>query len=242
MTSTYLDTANESWSLTPEQHEFLCKRAYDGVESFLKDIPMDKNRDGNPWIVEYEKKELDLTVYYSQPKNSSIRRFKAVCLIHDTTPQALMDFMCDSNHRLTWDRGLQNLTYLNIHEGGDLGRVVILRSATKPVGPISGRDFMDAVVIRTLADGSIIQCGTGVDSNDNCGLYPVSKDFIRGLNQICGSHIQSEPTVNGVKVSYIIETDLKGWFPSFVINSAIGGSYSAYFEDIRRALKEKNSS
>jgi START domain len=97
------------------------------------------------------------------------------------------------------------------------------------------------VIIKTLEDGSILECGTGVDVHELGSLYPVSKSFVRGLNQPCGSLIEPEPSVNGVKVSYLIETDLKGWFHSFIINQAIGGSYVTYFEDLLRFLKTKDS-
>lgn len=237
--TTYVDVDGVSWTLTPEQHAFYCQRAYDSVDKFVQDIPMDKNRDGNPWILDFERKDLNMKVYYSQPKNSSIRRFKAVCIIPDITPQACMDFIVDTKHRLTWDRSLQVLTVLDICND-ERGRVVVLRSGTKTLGPITGRDFIDAVVIRTLPNGMIIQCGTGVDESELRGLYPVTKSLVRGINQTSGSCVEAEPSVNGVRVSYIVETDLKGWFPAFVINNAIGSTmYVGYFEDLQRALKER---
>ena len=47
----------------------------------------------------------------------------------------------------------------------------------------------------------------------------------------------SEPV--GCKVTYIIQTDLKGWFLPIIVNQAIGGSYCTFFEDLKNAMSKQ---
>ena len=49
--------------------------------------------------------------------------------------------------RLTWDRSISVLERTLVQRDADTNRTVtILRCGTKPVGPISARDFYDATV------------------------------------------------------------------------------------------------
>jgi len=112
------------------------------------------------------------------------------------------------------------------------------------VGIINGRDFIDATVRARLENGIFINGGSGIDNLED---FPEQQGFVRGFNNP-GSGWVFEPIVNeadeivGTKISYIIHCDLRGWFFPFVINSAIGGSYTAFFEDLQEELRSKYSS
>ena len=43
----------------------------------------------------------------------------------------------------------------------------------------------------------------------------------------------------GVRVTYVIQSDLKGWFLAIIVNNAIGGSYVSFFEDAFGALEAR---
>jgi hypothetical protein len=43
----------------------------------------------------------------------------------------------------------------------------------------------------------------------------------------------------GCKMTYIIQTDLKGWFLPVIVNQAIGGSYCSFFEDLKTAMSKR---
>lgn len=232
----------DATELSAEQVEALCNKAYASEAILLANIQSETaNAEGNPWKLELERKELGLHVYSSATTGSPLRRFKAVCLLADITPAQLIEFIGDRAHRLTWDRNIFDLQMTRLRND-ERGEAAILRSCTKKVGPIDGRDFLDATIVRTLADGSVINCGSGLEPEETCGLYPITKDFVRGFNLSgTGWHIQSEASNNGVKVSYIIQTDLKGWFTAFIINQAIAGSYVSFFDDLQRALKDRKT-
>lgn len=227
--------------LTPEHRASILAKAYASVDLLLRNTSEgDVNGDGNKWRLEIDRQDLRLTVFNSEAKGSPIRRFKAVCLLPDISPDELMSFICDSHHRLTWDRNIRNLTLLQL-ANNEQGKVSVLRSATKQVGPISGRDFVDATIILKRPDGSIVNCGSGLEAAECCGLFPPTGDFVRGFNQ-AGTGWHVEPLESGgSRVNYVIQTDLKGWFTAFVINQAIGGSYISFFEDLQKALAQRKA-
>lgn len=240
----WVDSLGNKHALSNEQHAFLCQKAYEGEALLMANTRNpDINSDGNPWRFEFERKDLQLKVYNSMAHGNTIRRFKAVCVIPGIAPRELMAFIGDCPRRLTWDRNICALTTLQIRDDSR-GLVTILRCATKQVGPISGRDFIDATIVRNLDDGSIVNGGSGLCPEDLHLLHPESKAFVRGLNQP-GSGWLVEPikspdgAVTGSNIQYIIHTDLKGWFNAFIINQAIGGSYTAFFEDMLGALRER---
>lgn len=230
--------------LSAEQLEVLCQKAYASVDILLANTKSEAlNADGNAWNVVLERKDLQLKVYSSETKDSSLKRFKAIALLSDITPQQLIDFIGDREHRKTWDRNIADLQTVDLATD-ERGTVAVLRSCTKKVGPIAGRDFVDVTVVHTLGDGSVVNCGTGLEVVDAFGLFPpATKQFVRGFNLAgTGWHIEFEPSMKGVKVSYVIQTDLRGWFLPVIINQAIGGSYVSFFEDLRSALAKRGKS
>lgn len=226
--------------LSAEQLEVLCEKAYASVDILLANTKSDVNADGNAWNAVLERNDIQLKVFNSETRDSSLKRFKAIALLSDITPQQLIAFIGDREHRKTWDRNIFDLQTVDLATD-ERGAVAVLRSCTKKVGPIAGRDFVDATVVRTLADGSVVNCGTGLEVRDTFGLFPPTKQFVRGLNLAgTGWHIETEPSINGVKVSYVIQTDLRGWFLPIIINQAIAGSYVSFFEDLRSALAKRS--
>lgn len=232
------EPATEPSNLTPEQRASLLSKAYGAVDLLLANTrDAEVNADGNKWRLEFERKDLRLSVFNSEAKGSPIRRFKAVCFLPDISPDELMSFICDVQHRLTWDRNIHTLTMLQLSDDAR-GKVAVLRSATKQVGPISGRDFIDATIVTKRPDGSVINCGSGLDTAECYGLFPPTSAFVRGFNQ-AGTGWHVEPHESGSRVNYVIQPDLKGWFTAFIINQVIGGSYSSFFEDLQRALAQR---
>jgi hypothetical protein len=203
------------------------------------------NYDGKPWHLQYEKKELELNVYYSTVSNSSLTLFKAECHIGGVTPSQLLTFMSNDELRSTWDQNIKLLEKETIEEEGDWSseaatgprsRLIILHCGTKQVSVVSGRDFTDCTLLKYRDDGVCMSAGVGLEPEQlPAGLFVVTSDFVRGLNGKCGWYL--EPTPGGTKFTYIIHTDLRGWFFPAVINNLIGGSYATYFEDLKAALK-----
>lgn len=199
---------------------------------------LEVNSEGNPWKVEYERPDLNLRVFYSSVKGSSFRRFKAVCTIpYDVS--TIRNFLADDQSRLTWDRNIQDISRIIVKEDADKReKIFVLRCATKQVGPISGRDFVDACAELVLEDGSVVNGGGGIPLE--VSKFPATRGFVRGYNHPgSGWHFEPDPEGSGgTRISYVIHCDLKGWFLPLIINNAIGGSYATFFEDLQGALKK----
>lgn len=126
------------------------------------------NCDEKPWKLEFENKELKMQVFHSEANGSLFRRFRADCIVDDVfTPHQLMDLLANHEHRLTWDRNMKNVEETLVlsleNDNNDeilSSKLIILHCETAPVGPISGRDFTDALVITYLKNGSVFSTGT----------------------------------------------------------------------------------
>ena len=104
------------------------------------------NVDGKKWRFVQEKADLKLTIFQSEAVGSPLLRHKAVCVVEGISPEDLLAFIMNNEHRLTWDRNIAGLTVVPVadqsfdRDGRRFQRrCYLLRSATKQVGPISGR-------------------------------------------------------------------------------------------------------
>lgn len=126
-------------------------------------------------------------------------------------------------------------------------RATLLRSATKAVGPISAREFLDVCVAGSVAavaaaatsplrwtppPGTLASGGVGIDAD---ARFPPNAAFVRGINGVCGWVF--EPTgVDSCRVHYVIVTNLKGWLPAVVVNANLAGAFVTFFTDLAKRL------
>ena len=203
------------------------------------------NREGYPWRKIKERPDLNLKVYTSEAKGTPLIIHRAICIFNDIVPEQLLSFTQNIDYRLTWDRNTKSLKEVPISDETELKhgrtyerRCLMLRSATKQVGPISSRDFIDVNMIMTQDDGSIVSAGAGLLPEQTCGHFPVQSDAVRGFNHFWGLHLEKHG-VHGkdCKLTYLLHCDLKGWFRPMVINHVAGGFYISFFQDLKAALK-----
>lgn len=190
---------------------------------------------------------MNLTVFDSEFPGSSLRRFKAVIVL-PYTPSFVSATIADSATRLTWDSNIADLEVRVLRESGP--RVALLRSSTKAVGPISGRDFLDVTGIADLGNGCWVNAGSGIDVAAATELgYPVRPSFVRGFNSPgCGWYFEAVPATGAdgsstthCRVHYVIHCDLKGWLPHAVVNNALTGSFVSFFTDLVRHIESQHT-
>jgi hypothetical protein len=182
----------------------------------------DVNSDGKPWILDFEKPELRLKVYYSEVPGSPLRLFKATCQLPRLNMEHMWDVLDDTKHRCTWDRNIADINTTSVRvysaERGQLKQLGLFRSATKAVGPISAREFIDVTIMKNVDKDIMVSAGAGLTVEETCGHYPPAKGYVRGFNNLgSGWYFQRIPATDteeeGVQVAYCIMSDLKGWFP-----------------------------
>ena len=230
------------------QRALLVSLAEGGCETCLANgrSGEEKNADGKTWKLAFENPSLQLRVFSSESRGSKLHLHKAICIFPGMSPDDLCDFIHNIKHRLAWDRNVVGLTAITIHDQSFTSKdgrrqhkwFHMLRSTTKNVGPISGREFIDSCLLMHLDDGSIVSASTGLTPEQTFDKFPISKDRVRGINERGSGWLFEKCGVSGndCKLTYTIQCDLKGWFTPMVINAAIGGSFTAFFEDLRAAL------
>lgn len=229
-----------------------------GVAALLANTRADANAEGKPWTLGREDAALGLKVYYSEVPGSGLLRFKGVCeLAGAFSPQFVQTAISDNAARLRWDRNMQALDTVVLRGAGasaaapalasgaggaDAGvrRVVMLRSATKQVGPVSAREFVDVTAIcddgfAGVPAGSVASGGAGVV---DAARFPEQPAFVRGWNSPGCGWLFERRADGGTRVHYVIQSDLKGWFMAVVINNVLTGSFFTFFDDVNKRLAE----
>lgn len=222
-----------------------------GVAVLLRNAsPAPLTSDGTPWAPASTHAATPhhgaLTIHKAAVPGSSLARFRAVCTLPHA-PAAVARFVGACGPRLAWDRNVAGLdTVVLAAEGGPPQRaaVVLLRSSTKPVGPVSAREFVDVVRTAAVGRGVYVNGGAGVADVDD-PRFPPRPGFLRGYNSP-GSGWVFEPAAGAggraaTRVSYLIHSDLRGWLPSLVVNAALTGAFEAFFADLGAAMAAPGS-
>jgi len=134
-----------------------------------------------------------------------------------------------------------------------------LRCTTAAVGPISARDFVDINYLRHDVDlqgkvYAVVSCGgvtpelEVIHQTKYPQVFPVASGVVRGRTSgACGWYIEQDrdPATgecnDSCTVSYVVHSDIKGWLPSMLINSTIGGTFAAFFEGLKKARAAETS-
>jgi len=227
-----------------------------GVRALLANVGAAANAEGEPWVLNLDDAALRLRVYYSKVPGSALLRFKGVCeLGAQFAPQFVQTAVSDNAARLRWDGNMLALDTVVLRgagaaagapplepAGADAGvrRVVLLRSATKQVGPVSGREFVDVTAIcddgfEGVPRGSVASGGAGVV---DAARFPDDPSLVRGWNSPGCGWLFEKREDGGTRVHYVIQSDLKGWFFPAIINSVLTGSYKTFFGDLQARLAE----
>ncbi|KAK3762495.1 hypothetical protein RRG08_009883 [Elysia crispata] len=123
--------------------------------------------------------------------------------------------MMPGSRRPEWDQDLKEIKLLQeIDEN-----TVLFYARTNPVGKgvISAREFVD--VGRTeVTENQIHVYGCSVDHPQ----IPSAEKYVRGYNACWMYKFTKDPSKEGrTKVESVLDSDMKGWIPSAVINSTL---------------------
>ena len=159
--------------------------------------------------------------------------YKAILDLPEHTPAVVRDqFYLEK--RKNWDTN-QYVDHTGVlweirAESDPAGLIVVSRNAVKSAagGLISARDFVDAASCRRLEDGSILQGGCSIDFEE----CPPEKQFVRG--NLYPSGFIAKPAGNGTSLIYVVQSDIKGWIPKSVVESAMVSA----LKDINLAFRE----
>lgn len=217
----------------------LVKKALAGVEMLQKQLG-DVNSDGKPFKAKSHDKVLRLTVYESEVPGAPMKRWKGV--IELPLPlEVVLKCIKDNSLRAVWDSSIHEMASTPL---GD--NVEILHTVTKAVFAVSSREFLDASATVRLPNGCVAHGGEGVSSD---ARYPDTPGAVRGHNGPGGGWYlepiarpadaagDAAAATEWCRVHYVIFSDLRGWLPTAIVNSAMVGAYGKFFGDMSEYLK-----
>ncbi|KAK7475133.1 hypothetical protein BaRGS_00033625, partial [Batillaria attramentaria] len=134
--------------------------------------------------------------------------------------------------RIRWDKGIKKVEVIReLDENLRLNRTATNSAA---MGLISPRDFVDAV-LTIRGDTYISTNGISVI----CPDYPPQEKYVRGWNYHCGLMcIQNPERPQHSRLVSFIQPDIRGMLPRSLVDSAIPGSMTEFFNNLRTCLKE----
>ena len=234
---------------SPDETEIgsLARRGIEALKCCCLDDPTGSN-DGFLWREMSFNAALRMRLYQGDVPGK-VTRHKAVVLVPHS-PREFLDALLNDPRRLVWDASISHLESVAV---GESGRLWIQYGVTKGVFGVSARDFVSAVGFEDLDGGGIVHGGSGIPAGHPS--FPERPGIVRALNlEGVGWHLVPVPPPADAseeqranpwtRISYVVQTELRGWLPQFVINSAMSSTYSAFFggvlEDLRR-LKDEES-
>ena len=193
---------------------------------------------GDGWTECASRPELSLVISRTPVAGSPLARFRAVGEL-PFPPDAVLRTLCDCPRRLQWDGSVHHLDVIELPHGEAAvsrdsssqltlpkeylapTRCYLLHSQTRPVGPISARDFVDACAVDAIGDGAYVNGGASVPD----ARFPERSGVVRGWNSPGGGWIVEPLQIDNrglhTRLSYVVHSDIKGWIPSAVINHAL---------------------
>jgi hypothetical protein len=167
----------------------------------------------NMWTKIHSDPSMNLTVYRQESENNNINMFKLVCDMEGVEPETLYNVLHDHNYRKVWDKNMID------------GIVIELLNSTNEIGyysakfpsPVTNRDFVNQRCWRVDKQKNLWSIiNWSVQHKD----YPEKQGFVRALSILSG--YQMEKIDTGLRFTYMTQTDIKGWIPTWITNKLIG--------------------
>jgi len=150
-------------------------------------------------------------VWDQKSDKSAINVVKLFAVFSDVDADTLYDTLHDPDYRSVWDEHMvegYNIEQLNATN--DIGYY----SAKSPGIGISNRDFLNQRMWRISSDGNRYIIMNHTVEHPKC---PEKKGFVRACSIRTGYLVEKNDTA-GCKITYLTQTDPKGWIPAWLVN------------------------
>jgi hypothetical protein len=232
-----------------------------GVSALLSSLG-DRHASGAAWAPHSTSAKLRMTIVSAATPGVSAHAFRATALL-PYAPGTIFTALGDLRAREKWDSNIARLDSRPVGGGAGGAGSAVFYSATKAVGPISGREFLDATwrgaasalptaELRAAAPaGALVNCGCGLPEGHVA--FPPDARLVRGLNHPSGWIFEPLDAVTATtaaasgpplpansdgwtRATYLVQPELKGWMPSAVINATLAGMYTTFFSELLAAM------
>ena len=235
-----------------------CKADLDEYYSTISTFKVSTNSDTEYKFQNETFKINTLVSYSSQTKQKSDPMIWYTETICPGDPRFVYETWAFSKYRLKWDSFISSSQKIMLDAKNE--NVFIINTDTKPAagGLISAREFVDLLNIFQTNDDdgkvkSVQVASKSITRND----FPERKGFVRGdvvLSGVLFERLTQDEIKNKYKlpklmindeknnekcevewsrIKYIVQSNIKGWIPSSVINTAMSSTNSGMMRDLR---------
>jgi hypothetical protein len=212
------------------------------LETDRKAVAGDVAGDGSEWRVESDAAPGVSSV--SRPmEGTNLRKYRAIGTIA-ATPKEVRDLLWIGPERMAWDITYESIDDRVIFTGAAANEDPRLgRLALRPVLILSPRDFvMLKMCVDHGAQGAHHSYSAVALSIVDDARVPEVEGYVRA--DVCpGSGWHAEPAVQDdgsvhCKLTYVIMTDIKGWVPQALVNTAVNSTFSKYYTCLAARVEE----
>jgi len=167
---------------------------------------------GTQWRTAYHSHDGKITVWDQKSDTSAVNIVKLVARLPELEALTLYDVLHDPDYRKEWD---DNMVEGYLIEQLDANNDVGYYSAKSPVALVSPRDFVNERSWRVKDEGKeyVIMNHSVVHPK-----MPETKKFVRA-NSIKTGYLVRPHSEGGCVLTYITQTDVRGWIPTSLMNT-----------------------
>ncbi|KAH3843391.1 stAR-related lipid transfer protein 5-like [Dreissena polymorpha] len=196
-------------------------------------ILQDYYKEQEGWTLSKKTKD-GASIFYRHSKEFDGYLYKGEC-VYDAPPQTVFNYVdpLPDSHRGQWDTAVKHIETVEWLVKDKL-RVNRCCTDSAMMGLISPRDFVDLIINKET--DSYISTNAVSLRYSKC---PEEKKYVRGWNYPCGlicEKVPGEP--NKTKLISLIQPDIGGMLPRSLVDSAIPGSMTTFFSELKEALKK----
>jgi hypothetical protein len=185
---------------------------------------------GSEWREQYSSSDGRVKVWDRKSEASSINIVRLVAILSEVEALVLYDVLHDPDYRKEWD---DNMIEGTLIEQLDANNDVGYYSAKSPAALVSARDFVNQRSWRVKDDKEYLIMNHSVVHPKK----PVDDKFVRANSIKTGYLVRVNPDGPGCILTYITQTDPRGWIPSSLMNTVTRTYAPKIVDKLNKAAK-----
>jgi hypothetical protein len=182
------------------------------------------------WTLRYAKGNVFAWDQPPPPRTCKFKLVKVFAVFDDIPGEVMYDVLHDPNYRKEWDDAMiQGYNICQLDATNDVGYY-----AVKTPSPSSNRDFCNQRAWIATTSGEYIILNTSVEHPDQ----PPVKGFVRAFSFISGYFLRPHGDGTGCTMTYVTQSNPRGWVPSSLMNSLTAKFAPNLMEKLRVAARK----
>ncbi|KAF0976262.1 hypothetical protein FDP41_004937 [Naegleria fowleri] len=182
------------------------------AESRVIELADPKNPTQKAWQ-QIDEKDGAVVEFAEPPPHTG--SYRVTYLMKGVTVDQVAQILWNNDHILALSTSLSEIKALNKLSDNE---EIVAHMHKSPAFGVSKRDYLIARKFDKREDGSVIIAQKSVVDHS---LFPEQSGYVRG-DLLCSGYVikpvkkPNETTASSCHVTYVIQTDVKGWIPDFV--------------------------